>query len=35
MFFVPTNKAFDKLAESLIQSDNKATLTKILTYHKI
>ena len=35
--FAPTNAAFDKLpagtVESLIKPENKATLTKILTYH--
>ncbi len=35
--FAPTNSAFDKLpagtVESLVKPDNKAMLTKILTYH--
>ena len=35
--FAPTNEAFNKLpagtVESLVKPDNKATLTKILTYH--
>jgi uncharacterized surface protein with fasciclin (FAS1) repeats len=35
--FAPTNAAFDKLpagtVESLVKPENKATLTKILTYH--
>jgi uncharacterized surface protein with fasciclin (FAS1) repeats len=35
--FAPTNQAFDKLpagtVEMLIKPENKATLTKILTYH--
>jgi len=35
--FAPTNEAFDKLqkgtVETLVQPENKATLTKILTYH--
>ena len=37
--FAPTNAAFDKLpagtVESLVRSENKATLTKILTYHVV
>ncbi|MBV9987198.1 MAG: fasciclin domain-containing protein [Chitinophagaceae bacterium] len=37
--FAPTNAAFDKLpkgtVESLIKPENKATLTKILTYHVV
>ena len=37
--FAPTNKAFDKLpagtVESLVKPENKATLTKILTYHVV
>ena len=37
--FAPTNAAFDKLpagtVETLIKPENKATLTKILTYHVI
>ncbi len=37
--FAPTNAAFDKLpkgtVESLVKPENKATLTKILTYHVI
>jgi uncharacterized surface protein with fasciclin (FAS1) repeats len=37
--FAPTNAAFDKLpkgtVESLLQPENKATLTKILTYHVV
>lgn len=37
--FAPTNSAFDKLpkgtVESLVQPENKATLTKILTYHVV
>jgi uncharacterized surface protein with fasciclin (FAS1) repeats len=37
--FAPTNEAFDKLpkgtVESLVKPENKATLTKILTYHVI
>jgi uncharacterized surface protein with fasciclin (FAS1) repeats len=37
--FAPTNAAFDKLpkgtVESLIKPANKATLTKILTYHVV
>ena len=37
--FAPTNKAFDKLpkgtVESLVMPENKATLTKILTYHVV
>lgn len=35
--FAPTNEAFDKLpagtVENLVKPENKATLTKILTYH--
>jgi uncharacterized surface protein with fasciclin (FAS1) repeats len=35
--FAPTNEAFDKLpkgtVENLLKPENKATLTKILTYH--
>lgn len=35
--FAPTNEAFDKLpagtVETLVKPENKATLTKILTYH--
>jgi uncharacterized surface protein with fasciclin (FAS1) repeats len=35
--FAPTNEAFDKLpagtVETLLKPENKATLTKILTYH--
>jgi uncharacterized surface protein with fasciclin (FAS1) repeats len=35
--FAPTNKAFDKLpagtVDNLVKPENKATLTKILTYH--
>lgn len=35
--FAPTNAAFDKLpagtVETLVKPENKATLTKILTYH--
>src|SRR5688572_31545609 len=35
--FAPTNSAFDKLpagtVETLVKPENKATLTKILTYH--
>lgn len=37
--FAPTNAAFDKLpagtVNSLVQPENKATLTKILTYHVV
>jgi uncharacterized surface protein with fasciclin (FAS1) repeats len=37
--FAPTNKAFEKLPEgtvaSLLKSENKATLAKILTYHVV
>lgn len=37
--FAPTNSAFDKLpkgtVESLVKPANKATLTKILTYHVV
>lgn len=37
--FAPTNDAFNKLPEgtvgNLVKPDNKATLTKILTYHVI
>lgn len=37
--FAPTNEAFDKLPEgtvaSLLKPENKATLTKILTYHVV
>lgn len=37
--FAPTNQAFDKLpagtVETLVKPENKATLTKILTYHVI
>lgn len=37
--FAPTNKAFGKLpagtVESLVKPENKATLTKILTYHVV
>lgn len=35
--FAPTNAAFDKLpkgtVETLVKPENKATLTKVLTYH--
>jgi uncharacterized surface protein with fasciclin (FAS1) repeats len=35
--FAPTNAAFDKLpkgtVETLLKAENKATLTKVLTYH--
>ncbi|MFA6246553.1 MAG: fasciclin domain-containing protein [Mucilaginibacter sp.] len=37
--FAPTNAAFDKLpkgtVETLLKPENKATLTKILTYHVV
>ncbi len=37
--FAPTNVAFDKLpkgtVETLVKPENKATLTKILTYHVV
>src|SRR5437868_8472133 len=37
--FAPTNEAFDKLpkgtVDNLVKPENKATLTKILTYHVI
>jgi uncharacterized surface protein with fasciclin (FAS1) repeats len=37
--FAPTNEAFDKLpagtVDNLVQPENKATLTKILTYHVV
>jgi uncharacterized surface protein with fasciclin (FAS1) repeats len=37
--FAPTNEAFDKLpkgtVETLVKPENKATLTKILTYHVV
>ena len=37
--FAPTNAAFDKLpagtVETLVKPENKATLTKILTYHVV
>jgi uncharacterized surface protein with fasciclin (FAS1) repeats len=37
--FAPTNSAFEKLpagtVESLVKPENKATLTKILTYHVV
>ncbi len=37
--FSPTNEAFDKLpagtVETLVKPENKATLTKILTYHVV
>jgi uncharacterized surface protein with fasciclin (FAS1) repeats len=37
--FAPTNDAFDKLpagtVDSLVKPENKATLTKILTYHVV
>jgi uncharacterized surface protein with fasciclin (FAS1) repeats len=37
--FAPTNKAFDKLppgtVDTLVKPENKATLTKILTYHVV
>jgi uncharacterized surface protein with fasciclin (FAS1) repeats len=37
--FAPTNEAFDKLpagtVDTLIKPENKATLTKVLTYHVI
>ena len=37
--FAPTNGAFDKLpkgtVETLLKPENKATLTKILTYHVV
>ncbi len=37
--FAPTNDAFDKLpkgtVETLVKPENKATLTKILTYHVV
>ncbi len=37
--FAPTNEAFDKLpkgtVENLLKPENKATLTKILTYHVV
>jgi uncharacterized surface protein with fasciclin (FAS1) repeats len=37
--FAPTNEAFDKLpagtVDRLVRAENKATLTKILTYHVV
>ena len=37
--FAPTNEAFDKLpagtVDNLVKTENKATLTKILTYHVV
>jgi uncharacterized surface protein with fasciclin (FAS1) repeats len=37
--FAPTNEAFDKLpagtVETLLKPENKATLTKVLTYHVV
>ena len=37
--FAPTNEAFDKLpagtVDTLLMPENKATLTKVLTYHVI
>jgi uncharacterized surface protein with fasciclin (FAS1) repeats len=37
--FAPTNEAFDKLpagtVDRLVKAENKATLTKILTYHVV
>jgi len=37
--FAPTNEAFNKLpkgtVETLVKPENKATLTKILTYHVV
>src|SRR5256885_1450437 len=37
--FAPTNQAFDKLpagtVDNLLKAENKATLTKILTYHVV
>jgi uncharacterized surface protein with fasciclin (FAS1) repeats len=37
--FAPTNKAFDKLpagaVQSLVQPENKGTLTTVLTYHVV
>jgi uncharacterized surface protein with fasciclin (FAS1) repeats len=37
--FAPTNEAFDKLpagtVDNLVKPENKATLTKILTYHVV
>jgi len=37
--FAPTNKAFDKLpagtVDNLLKAENKATLTKVLTYHVV
>jgi uncharacterized surface protein with fasciclin (FAS1) repeats len=37
--FAPTNEAFDKLpagtVDSLLKPENKATLTKVLTYHVV
>lgn len=37
--FAPTNEAFDKLPEgtvpTLLKAENKATLTKVLTYHVV
>jgi len=37
--FAPTNEAFDKLSagtvDNLVKPENKATLTKILTYHVV
>jgi uncharacterized surface protein with fasciclin (FAS1) repeats len=37
--FAPTNEAFDKLpagtVDTLLKSENKATLTKVLTYHVV
>jgi uncharacterized surface protein with fasciclin (FAS1) repeats len=37
--FAPTNAAFKKLpagtVESLVKPENKATLTKVLTYHVV
>ena len=37
--FAPTNEAFDKLpkgaVDNLLKTENKATLTKVLTYHVV
>jgi uncharacterized surface protein with fasciclin (FAS1) repeats len=37
--FAPTNEAFDKLpagtVDTLLKAENKATLTKVLTYHVV
>jgi uncharacterized surface protein with fasciclin (FAS1) repeats len=37
--FAPTNEAFDKLpadtVDTLLKPENKATLTKVLTYHVV